>query len=205
MSKLLPSVILAGIAAVVGAGVVVGTGAFDVAASTPHWSVTTKLLQVVRDRSIAVRAAEVTPPGNLEDRVRLVEGVVHFQAHCAICHGAPGVEPSEIAHGMYPSPPDLSRAAMERSSAEIFWIVKNGIKMSGMPAWGGHGDERLWPVVALTAKLPTMTAAAYAELVAEANRMGNAHHSHSHDAETPAPTPNDQGGSHGDHGHNHTH
>lgn len=203
MSKLLPSVLLAGFAALVGVGAAVGIGAFDVSASTPHWGVTTKFLQVVRDRSITARSADVAPPGNLEDRSQLVEGVVHFQAHCAVCHGAPGVEPSEIAHGMYPSPPDLGRAAMERSPAEIFWIVKNGIKMSGMPAWGGHGDERLWPVVALTSKLPTMTAAAYAELVAEANSMGNAHHSHAVEPSEPAPdTPRSPLDSHG---HSHAH
>ncbi|MCR6631319.1 MAG: cytochrome c [Magnetospirillum sp.] len=203
MSKLWPLVTSAGLVTVVGTGLVVGTGAFDVSASTPHWDVTTKFLRMVRDRSIAVRSAEVIPPGNLEDRSQLVEGVVHFQSHCAVCHGAPGVEPSEIAQGMYPPPPDLGRTAVERGPAEVFWIVKNGIKMSGMPAWGGHGDERLWPVVALTSKLPSMNAAAYAELVAEANRAGEGHHSHSHTAETSGPGPSAHGDAH--RGHNHTH
>lgn len=203
MSKLWTSVMSAGLIAAIGAGIVIGTGAFDVSASTPHWGVTAKFLQMVRDRSIAVRSADVTPPENLKDRSQLVEGVVHFQAHCAVCHGAPGVEPSEIAHGMYPSPPDLSLAAAKREPAEIFWIVKNGIKMSGMPAWGGHGDERLWSVVALTSKLPTMTATAYAELVAEANRAGSSHNSHSHATETSGSAPNAHGDMH--QGHNHTH
>ncbi|TAN44459.1 MAG: cytochrome c [Rhodospirillales bacterium] len=86
----------------------------------------------------------------LVDRASVTAGSEHYCAHCAACHGAPpGVEPDVIARGMYQAPPDLHHAVEHRSQTELFWIVKNGIKMSGMSAWADHSDEELWPVVAM--------------------------------------------------------
>jgi Cytochrome C oxidase, cbb3-type, subunit III len=84
----------------------------------------------------------------------------------------------DIAKGLYPKPADLSQSARLYTSSELLWIVKNGIKMSGMPAWADHSDEELWGTVAFIEKLPGMSEADYARLVMESMKQGG-RHSHS--------------------------
>lgn len=167
--------VAAGLLLAAGSAAAIILGAFDVSARTPHWAATTWIVETVRDRSIQVRAAGVAVPDGLDDPARIAEGFVHYRAHCALCHGAPGVEPGIIARGMSPQPPDLRQTAGRRSSAELFWIIQNGIKMSGMPAWGDHGDAELWPVVAFVRQLPVLSEADYRALGAEADRAGTTH------------------------------
>ena len=84
---------------------------------------------------------------------------------CEECHGAPGVERSEMGKGLYPRGPKLLWAAKEDSPSELFWITKNGIKMTGMPAFGPtHSDEEIWAIVAFVKKLPGIDSAFYDEL-----------------------------------------
>lgn len=71
-------------------------------------------------------------------------GVDHVAGHCAIRRGAPGAPKGEIAKGLYPEPPSLTGAARRYGAAELFWILKPGIKMTGMPPWETHSDETLW-------------------------------------------------------------
>jgi mono/diheme cytochrome c family protein len=87
------------------------------------------------------------PPG-LDDLAKIPMGVEHFAAHCAVCHGAPCVPKGDIAHGLYPPPPDLAVTAKLYSGGETFWIIKHGIKMTGMPAGADHSDEEVWATVA---------------------------------------------------------
>lgn len=198
---------IAVVLAAIGGATFIVQGAFDVSARSPHWGITTAFLEAVRDRSISVRATGITPPSGFDDRPHLAQGIVHYRAHCATCHGAPGIEPEEIAAGMYPKPPSLHQAT-GRSAAEVFWIVKNGIKMSGMPAWGSdHGDEELWPVVALVVHLPQMSGEDYAKLGAEADGMGDGNHHHGMETSTPAATPVAEAEvpAHRHDGHSHSH
>jgi mono/diheme cytochrome c family protein len=113
------------------------------------------------------------PPG-LDEPAKIQMGVDHFAMHCAVCHGAPGVPKGDIAQGMYPQPPDLAVAAQQYSDGELFWILKHGIKMTGMPAWADHSDPELWATVAFVKKLPGMSEAAYAQLVMENSMHGMA-------------------------------
>jgi mono/diheme cytochrome c family protein len=93
---------------------------------------------------------------------------------CAGCHGAPGVQPMGISKGLNPEPPDLADAVSDQSDAEIFWVVKNGIKMTGMPAYGASNDDnRIWEIVAFVHLLPKMTAEQYQEYK---NRLGQEEH-----------------------------
>src|SRR5439155_11087530 len=144
-------------------------------ADQPHWSITSWLLNEARARSIRAHASDIAVPTGLDDPARIVAGVAHFTDHCVVCHGAPGVEGSDIGKGLYPRPPNLADAARHYTPAELFWIVKHGIKMTGMPAWGDHSDDELWATVALIEKLPGMTAQDYAKLIA-ANRPQGGHH-----------------------------
>ena len=92
---------------------------------------------------------------------------------CAQCHGAPGRAPDAVAKGLNPEPPDFAQNADQWSPAELFWITRNGIKMTGMPAWGAtHADEELWAVVAFLMELPRLDARTYREMLASAAAQG---------------------------------
>jgi mono/diheme cytochrome c family protein len=164
-------------------GGVVYAGLYDVAATTPHWPFTAWLLETARTRSITARAAEIQTPRGLDDPAKVVIGVEHYAAHCAVCHGAPGVPKGDIALGLYPPPPDLAKAAPLYSPAELFWIVKHGIKMTGMPAWNDHSDGELWSTVAFLEKLPGMSEQDYAKLVMASIARGGHDHGGSQDSQ----------------------
>ena len=91
-----------------------------------------------RDLVVSVDARSIAVPADFSPEAS-PGGVALYARHCAQCHGAPGVAPSSFALGMMPSPPNLSGAAQERSAGEIFWFIRNGLKMSGMP---GHRSPR---------------------------------------------------------------
>lgn len=153
------------------------SGSFNVAATSPHWPVTSWAVEAVRMHSIKMHAAGVTAPGNLDDPAEVVLGTEHFAAHCAVCHGAPGVPKGEIAEGLYPQPADLAVAARRYTSAELFWIIKNGIKMTGMPSWSDHSDAEIWGTVAFLKKLGAgMSEQDYGKLVMASVALGGHHH-----------------------------
>jgi mono/diheme cytochrome c family protein len=155
-----------------GAIVFIYSGMFNVAANEPHWSVTHAILETVRVRSIKLQAAAIKPPDNLAEHRMVVAGTAHFAEHCSSCHTAPGVEASELAKGMYPKPPVLTTSAKQWSPGELFWIIRHGIKMSGMPAWPDHSDEDIWNIIAFLGKLPNMTEQDYGGLVKESMEAG---------------------------------
>ena len=166
-------------------------GLYDVAATEPHSPVTSWLLETARTRSIKAHAASIQAPPGLDDPAKVIIGVEHFAAHCAVCHGAPGVPRGDIARGLYPAPPDLAKTAQLYTPAELFWTVKHGIKMTGMPAWSDHSDEEIWATVGFLQRLPGMSEQDYAKLVMESMAQGGHHHGSSGDHE-PAP-PNTSG------------
>jgi mono/diheme cytochrome c family protein len=78
------------------------------------------------------------------------------------------MEKTEISQGLYPPAPELSRG-LAHSPGEVFWIIKHGVKLSAMPAWGRtHSDTLIWDMVAFVQKLPGLTADQYKTLVASA-------------------------------------
>jgi mono/diheme cytochrome c family protein len=92
-------------------------------------------------------------------------GAAEYDDMCSGCHLAPGQEKTEISKGLYPSPPELSRGN-DLNPAEQFWVLKHGIKMTGMPAWGStHEDNLLWDIVAFIQKLPALSPEQYQALV----------------------------------------
>jgi mono/diheme cytochrome c family protein len=156
------------------------SGFYHIEANAPHWGFTNWVLETIRDHSIKAHAAGIQVPSELDDPVKLQIGVEHFAAHCAVCHGAPGVPKGDIAHGLYPQPPDLTHASEHFTPAELFWVLKHGIKMTGMPSWADHSDEELWATVAFIEKLPGMTEQDYAKLVM-AGMAHDGHHQHEGD------------------------
>lgn len=174
------------------AGVIVGgclayAGAFNVAADDPHWDLTTRALTWARERSIASQASEITAP-NLADQELIELGAEHYAAMCEGCHLAPGAGDNELRQGLYPKPPDLTRPR-EREPSETFWIIKHGIKMSAMPAWGvTHDDRSIWGLTAFLQQLPSLDRTEYRGLTGTSHSMvsgeaaeGHGHEPHAHD------------------------
>ncbi|MEN8375540.1 MAG: cytochrome c [Gemmatimonadota bacterium] len=162
------SVVFLTLLALLGAAVAVATsGAYNVAATQTEGAVTEWALETVAHRSIARHARDIGAMPEL-DSAALVGGLDHFHGMCVDCHGAPGFDRTEAGQGLNPPAPDLDEVVAEGewSDAELFWIVKNGIKMTGMPAFGPtHGDEDLWAIVAIMKELPDLSEEAYAERV----------------------------------------
>ena len=155
-------VILSGLAGVA----VVYSGALDVAADVPHSRPVLALMNATRDRSVEVRSRGIQVP-DLEDPQLVLKGAGQYAAMCTSCHLAPGMGNSEIRPGLYPRPQNLSKVRVP--PREAFWIIKHGLKMSAMPAWGvSHDDGTLWSMVAFLEKLPDMTPAQYRAIVAKA-------------------------------------
>ncbi len=147
---------------------VVYTGAYNVAADAPHTHLVRWALHTTMDNSVERQAAGIQAP-DLSDPAMLATGAAHYKENCQVCHVGPGVEESEIHKGLNPHAPELVRSVRDMSAAEIFWITKHGVKMTGMPSFGRtHTDQEIWDIVAFVQALPTMTPARYAELTAGA-------------------------------------
>jgi mono/diheme cytochrome c family protein len=144
------------------------TGLYNIAADVPHTQPVYWLIETVRNRSVAVRARNVNVPNDLNDASRVSRGAGQYAEMCSSCHLAPGMKRTEVSQGLYPRAPELRRST-ELTPAEQFWVIKHGIKMTGMPAWGvTHDDELLWDVVAFVRKLPELTPEQYKALVKNA-------------------------------------
>lgn len=121
------------------------------------------VLEHVREASIDHHATD-QPPGSLDDAAIVRAGARAFATQgCVTCHGGPGADWAKFAEGMNPGPPDLKDAVGELSPSEVFWVVKNGIRMTGMPSFGSIGvkDQEIWSIVAFVKKLPTVSEADY--------------------------------------------
>jgi mono/diheme cytochrome c family protein len=142
------------------------SGFFDVSATDQHTWPTYWTLRAAMERSIAVRARRITlPPLDNDERVR--RGLALYREHCVRCHGAPGVAPEGFALGMLPVPENLALIGRERSAQEIYWTVRNGLKMTGMPAWVYRlGDDDMWDIVAFVKTMPGLSPAQYKALKA---------------------------------------
>ncbi len=151
---------------VIAAGLIfIYSGTYNIAASVGHYGFVRWVLSTTMENSVRSHAAGIEVP-NLETFDRQ-KGLRHFAEMCVLCHGAPGVKPSAIGKGLVPDPPELSEVVHEWTPGELFWIVKNGIKMSGMPAFGlTHPDEDIWTMVAFIRQLPDITPEEYQAMTA---------------------------------------
>lgn len=147
------------------AGSVVYFGLYDISAVTPHTRPVYAILDVALRQTIHRRALAITAP-SLDDPARAERGFRDYHRHCVACHGAPGVAPAGAGKGMMPVPNNLVDSARHLTSAEIYWVVRNGIKMTGMPAWQYRlTDAQLWDLVAFVRRLPGLSPDDYRALV----------------------------------------
>ena len=178
MRTVLATLLSAAVIALAGGAAFVYSGIFNVAATDPHSSAVYWLLEMTRVRSIQVQAAGLAAPPGYDEQSKVAGAAGHFSEHCATCHGGPGIKPSAWAEGMYPSPPNLKEAASRYTPGELFWILKNGIKMSAMPSMASDGDEMLWSTVAFLEKLPTLSEDDFNELWMAAQAAGGMNMDH---------------------------
>lgn len=150
------------------------SGVYDVSASSPDGGLIAWALQTTQWRSVhrAYKGLEgkVHIP-RLDDPELIRAGLIHYQEMCVTCHGAPGVKISEIGQGLNPFPPELAAHTAEDEPLETFWVVKNGIKMTGMPSFGvTRTDDEIWAIVAFLKRMPKLSPEEYQALVQQAGK-----------------------------------
>lgn len=152
------------------AGLLVYFGVYNISAIDQHTAPVYQVLDYAMRRSIVARAGERAPP-DLRDAQRVRRGAAHYREHCVQCHGAPGVAPDALAMGMTPAPANLVGTARHWKPAEMFWVVKHGVKMSGMPAWQYRmTDDEMWDTIAFVVASVMMTPRDYAAMAQAAQR-----------------------------------
>jgi mono/diheme cytochrome c family protein len=125
----------------------VKSGAYNVAASHPHTKFTEWLTHEAMIHSVRRQSAGIQAPAHIGAQ-QVVRGFCTYETHCVACHGAPAVAREQWVAGMEPSPPYLLDATSKWTSSQLFWIARNGIKMTGMPSWRDSlSDGQIWDVV----------------------------------------------------------
>ena len=150
-------------------------GRYDVSATKPHPAIVTKILHGIAERSIKRNSVSLTVPYDINDKNMYVKGFKEYEEMCVQCHGAPGVEPSSTGKGLFPKPPRFPEEKLsEYSLKDIFWVTKNGVKMTGMPAYGPtHEDETIWAIAIFLDKSRDLPEAEYKELK---DKYSDTHH-----------------------------
>ena len=182
-------------------GIFVWSGIYNIGADDTHTKPVYALLQAMREQSINRHASSIKVP-DLSDPALIRQGAGNYDSMCTGCHLAPGMESTELSKGLYPAPPPFATTEVG-DPAHHFWVVKHGIKASGMPAWGKSMDDQyIWGMVALIQQLPKLDAEQYRALVASSGGHSHGggetaghddhHHndgeaSHHHDDDAPAP------------------
>lgn len=147
----------------VGATIFFFGGFFNIAATEEDPGIVNWALVKVRMASIA-RHASGSPAINLDDPTIVQAGARAFAAHgCVNCHGAPGMPWQKFSEGLRPDPPDLNEVGPQREPGQLFWVIKNGIKMTGMASFqlAGVEDKEIWSIVAFVKKLPKVSEAEF--------------------------------------------
>lgn len=158
----------AGTIGAIGGLVVLRGGFYDISATTQHFPLVYTVLGEGMQYSVQNHASEVVVPKDLGAPEQLRRGAAVYQANCLQCHGGPGVAPSTHGMSMQPAPGPLVDADVNWKTRELYWITRNGIKMSGMPAWEYHLSEPdLWAVVAFVAAMPGMTTQDFKRITAQ--------------------------------------
>lgn len=161
MKKIIATIIIVLAAEALGWVVCLYWGIYNIGTRNHDNAVVNWALDTGMTRSVALHARGIHVP-KLTDPALIQKGFQHYDEMCVGCHGAPGVAPGEIAQGLWPKAPDLGRSVPTWTPAQLFWITKNGIKFTAMPAWGpSHDDGELWALVAFLERLPQLSPADY--------------------------------------------
>ncbi len=157
--KLLALIGFLAIVAIIAAGAFFFGGFYNVTATEQDSGAVAWALIHVRQASIDRHATD-TPPASLDDVATIRAGARAFSERgCVGCHGGPGAPWAKFSEGLNPGPPDLKEVVGGLQPRELFWVVKNGIRMTGMPSFGAIGvpDPEIWSIVAFLKKLPIVS------------------------------------------------
>lgn len=192
------------------------SGLFDPAADAPHSRPVYWVMENLRHRGIEMRVSDIEVP-DLTDPALVRAGAGNYDAMCTACHLKPGITDSEMHRGLYPQPPALATMARPTMPGHAFWIIKHGIKASGMPAWGkSMDDQTIWGMVAFLQQMPKLTPEAYHEAVEQSEghshgagdavmNMNGVTDQRATPASTGSPAPSAKPDAHNDDGHKHNH
>jgi len=162
--KILISVLLTLVGLLVVFLIIIYSGWYNVSAMNKESGIMKWVLNNTKQNSIESRIKDISIP-DLNDPEMIGEGFEHYNEMCVSCHGAPGSEQTELSEGLNPPAPYLVKFADKVDPRELFWVIKNGIKMTGMPAWGKtHSDDKIWAIVAFMKKLPGISAEEYEKM-----------------------------------------
>lgn len=146
-------------------------GLYDVSANRRDSALVRRTMRIITVRSVRHHAAGIKTPA-LDDPKIVSMGFDHYSRMCVFCHGAPGIQPRELGKSLNPRPPKLVETARHWKPNELFWITKNGVRMTGMPAWGTtHSDDEIWAMVAFMQKLRGLTPEEYKKMARQAGPM----------------------------------
>ncbi len=162
MKKVIVTVILTLVALIAISVIYIYSGAYNVSQLEHHNAITKWAINTTKHHSIDAHDADIkVPPMN--DAAMLQEGFSHYNGMCVSCHGAPGIEPGELAKGLYPKPPKFYKSNDMPDTNEAFWIIKYGIKYTSMPSYAPtHSDQEIWAITDfLLNKLNKMTPEEY--------------------------------------------
>lgn len=136
-------------------------GIYNIAANVQHTAPVYSLLEYSMRKSVKLRSDDIKVP-DLDDEQRIRNGLRHYRMHCLQCHGAPGISPDGAGFGMTPEPANLVATARDWAPAELYWVIRNGIKMTGMPAWEYRmSEQEIWDVVAFIERMPRLSPQEY--------------------------------------------
>lgn len=152
------------------AGGIVFLGLFNVSARSGHFPGVSWVLHTTYRNSVRLRAPAAETVPDLEDPDLIALGARHFDTGCRVCHAAPGDQRSATIRAMLPAPPHITQAVKDWEPQHLFWIVREGVKMSGMPAWPAGREDDVWPVVAFLTQVGSMEPEDYAALTAPADQ-----------------------------------
>lgn len=152
--RLLVGILLGFLIVAVAVAVIAATGMCNVAASSPPSKTETRFANYATQKSIQKRAPSKSNP--FSGPAAIKAGLPHYKENCVMCHGAPGVPETEFGMGLNPAAPDLTLPLIqEMTDGQLFWVVSNGIRMTGMPAFKPtHSEEQIWKIVAFVRHLP---------------------------------------------------
>jgi mono/diheme cytochrome c family protein len=159
MMRFLAFVGLLAIIGIIAAAVFFFGGYYSVAGTAADPDIVKWALAKIRQASIERHAVD-KPAVELNDAATIRTGArAYSERGCVNCHGGPGVEWAKFSEGLHPDPPDLKELANERTPHQLFWVIKNGINMTGMPSFAAieMPDQEIWTVVAFVKKLPSVS------------------------------------------------
>jgi mono/diheme cytochrome c family protein len=170
MKRSMITLAVAAAVALVAGAAAIGSGVYDIAATEQHTRPVYALIEATMRQAIRFHARNIVAP-RLGDPAQVRAGRSLYAVNCARCHGAPGVAPESFALGMTPSPANLAYAAREWPPEQLFWTLKRGLKMTGMPAWEFRlSDDEMWAVVAYLQAMPGESPRDYRVATSDAER-----------------------------------